>query len=180
MLSILTPAFNESANLEALHARLTQTMAQLGRGVGVADRRRPLARRHVRGDPASGARWIRTCAASGSPATRGSHVAITCGLHHVRGDAAVMMASDLQDPPETLGALLQKWRERRAGRLGDAARAARRPDARRVCRDLLLDHAERRRHEGDAGARRRLLPRRPRGRSTRSAAATSSTSACLR
>jgi dolichol-phosphate mannosyltransferase len=37
-------------------------------------------------------------------------VAITCGLHHVRGDAAVMMASDLQDPPETLGALLQKWR----------------------------------------------------------------------
>ena len=41
---------------------------------------------------------------------RGSHVAITCGLHHVRGDAAVMMASDLQDPPETLGALLQKWR----------------------------------------------------------------------
>jgi len=37
-------------------------------------------------------------------------VAITCGLHHVRGDAAVMMASDLQDPPETLGALFQKWR----------------------------------------------------------------------
>jgi dolichol-phosphate mannosyltransferase len=38
-------------------------------------------------------------------------VAITCGLQHVRGDAAVMMASDLQDPPETLGALLQKWRD---------------------------------------------------------------------
>ena len=30
MISILTPAFNESVNLEALHARLTQTMAQLG------------------------------------------------------------------------------------------------------------------------------------------------------
>jgi dolichol-phosphate mannosyltransferase len=42
---------------------------------------------------------------------RGSHIAITCGLHHVRGDAAVMMASDLQDPPETLGLLFQKWRE---------------------------------------------------------------------
>ena len=39
MISILTPAFNESANLEALHARLTQTMAQLGGGLGVADRR---------------------------------------------------------------------------------------------------------------------------------------------
>jgi len=30
MLSILTPAFNEEANLEALHARLVATMAQVG------------------------------------------------------------------------------------------------------------------------------------------------------
>jgi dolichol-phosphate mannosyltransferase len=41
----------------------------------------------------------------------GSHVAITCGLHHVRGDAAVMMAADLQDPPETLPAMLDQWRQ---------------------------------------------------------------------
>jgi dolichol-phosphate mannosyltransferase len=40
----------------------------------------------------------------------GSHVAITCGLHHVRGDAAVMMAADLQDPPETLGTMLASWK----------------------------------------------------------------------
>ena len=40
----------------------------------------------------------------------GSHVAITCGLHHVDGDAAVMMAADLQDPPETLTAMLDAWR----------------------------------------------------------------------
>jgi dolichol-phosphate mannosyltransferase len=37
-------------------------------------------------------------------------VAITCGLHLVRGDAAVMMAADLQDPPETLGAMLERWK----------------------------------------------------------------------
>ena len=30
MLSILTPAFNESVNLEQLHARITQTMTALG------------------------------------------------------------------------------------------------------------------------------------------------------
>src|SRR5258706_14061744 len=41
----------------------------------------------------------------------GSHVAITCGLHHVDGDAAVMMAADLQDPPETLTARLDKGRQ---------------------------------------------------------------------
>ncbi len=109
MLSILTPAFNESTNLEALHARLTQTMVQLGEEwewLLIDDhsgddtfsviQRLALADPHVRG--------IRLAR------NRGSHVAITCGLHHVRGDAAVMMASDLQDPPETLDALLQKWR----------------------------------------------------------------------
>jgi len=109
MISILTPAFNESVNLEALHARLTQTMAQLGEewewlivddhsrdDTFAVIQRLALMDSHVRG--------IRLAR------NRGSHVAITCGLHQVRGDAAVMMASDLQDPPETLGALLQKWR----------------------------------------------------------------------
>ena len=109
MISILTPAFNESVNLENLHARLTQTMAQLGEewewliiddhsrdDTFAVVQRLALTDSHVRG-----VRLARN---------RGSHVAITCGLHHVRGDAAVMMASDLQDPPETLGALLQKWR----------------------------------------------------------------------
>lgn len=109
MLSILTPAFNESVNLEALHARLVPTMAQIGEEwewLIVDDHSRDdtfsvierlaLMDRHVRG--------IRLARNSGS------HVAITCGLHHVSGDAAVMMASDLQDPPETLGALLEKWR----------------------------------------------------------------------
>lgn len=109
MISILTPAFNESTNLEALHARLAQTMAQLGEEwewLIVDDHSRDdtfdvIQRLAVVDSRVRGVRLARN---------RGSHVAITCGLHHVRGDAAVMMASDLQDPPETLGALLQKWR----------------------------------------------------------------------
>ncbi len=39
----------------------------------------------------------------------GSHTAITCGLHHAAGDCAVVLAADLQDPPETLPALLDQW-----------------------------------------------------------------------
>jgi polyisoprenyl-phosphate glycosyltransferase len=109
MISILTPAFNESVNLETLHARLTQTMAQLGEEwewLLIDDHSRDdtfaVVQRLALMDPhVRGIRLARN---------RGSHVAITCGLHHVRGDAAVMMASDLQDPPETLRALLQKWR----------------------------------------------------------------------
>jgi dolichol-phosphate mannosyltransferase len=37
-------------------------------------------------------------------------VAIACGLRLTSGDAVVMMASYLQDPPETIGAMLERWR----------------------------------------------------------------------
>ena len=50
MISILTPAFNESANLEAVRASRAAAMTTAGRGLGVADRGRPLARRHLRRD----------------------------------------------------------------------------------------------------------------------------------
>ena len=109
MISILTPAFNEEENLDALYARLSQAMAALAvdwEWLLIDDHSRDdtfaMIQRLAAADPR--VRGIRLARNSGS------HVAITCGLHHVRGDAAVMMASDLQDPPETLGALLQKWR----------------------------------------------------------------------
>jgi polyisoprenyl-phosphate glycosyltransferase len=129
MLSILTPAFNESVNLERLHARITRTMASLGgdwEWLIVDDHSRDdtfdIVQRLAAADPhVRGVRLARNS---------GSHIAITCGLHHVRGEAAVMMASDLQDPPETLGALLEKWRHgaqvvwaTRRQRPGDAAHA---------------------------------------------------------
>src|SRR6202012_5545094 len=41
----------------------------------------------------------------------GSHVAIAAGLDHVSGDLAIILASDLQDPPETIPDLLARWRE---------------------------------------------------------------------
>src|SRR5215471_15034235 len=36
----------------------------------------------------------------------GSHIAIACGLDNARGACAVVMAADLQDPPETIPQLL--------------------------------------------------------------------------
>jgi len=109
MLSILTPAFNESSSLEALHARIVETMASLKvewEWLIIDDHSRDgtfavierLAATDLR------VRGIRLARNSGS------HVAIACGLHHVRGAAAVMMAADLQDPPETLGAMLERHR----------------------------------------------------------------------
>jgi polyisoprenyl-phosphate glycosyltransferase len=40
----------------------------------------------------------------------GSHVAIACGLEFSRGDAAVALAADLQDPPELVLNLVEKWK----------------------------------------------------------------------
>jgi dolichol-phosphate mannosyltransferase len=38
-------------------------------------------------------------------------VAITCGLHQARGEAAALVVSDLQDPPELLTQMLGRWRQ---------------------------------------------------------------------
>jgi dolichol-phosphate mannosyltransferase len=40
----------------------------------------------------------------------GSHLAIICALQHVSGDAAVLLAADLQDPPEFIAPMVERWR----------------------------------------------------------------------
>ncbi len=41
----------------------------------------------------------------------GHQIAITAGLDHADGDAAIIMDADLQDPPEVIPELLAKWRD---------------------------------------------------------------------
>jgi dolichol-phosphate mannosyltransferase len=41
----------------------------------------------------------------------GHQTAVSAGLFHATGDAAVVMDADLQDPPEAIVPLLAKWRE---------------------------------------------------------------------
>lgn len=41
----------------------------------------------------------------------GHQIAITAGLDHAIGDAVIIMDADLQDPPEVIPELLEKWRE---------------------------------------------------------------------
>ena len=36
---------------------------------------------------------------------------LTAGLHYARGDAAVLMTADLQDPPELISEFIRKWEE---------------------------------------------------------------------
>ena len=41
----------------------------------------------------------------------GKEIALTAGLDHARGDAAVILDSDLQHPPELIPELIKHWRE---------------------------------------------------------------------
>src|SRR3954449_10034604 len=41
----------------------------------------------------------------------GHQPALTAGLEHARGDAVVMLDGDLQDPPEVIPQMLERWRE---------------------------------------------------------------------
>jgi glycosyltransferase involved in cell wall biosynthesis len=110
MLSVITPAFNEASNLEALHARLVRFFERAGgdwEWIIVDDHSRDetfsvIERLSLVDGRVRGLRLARNS---------GSHVAITCGLHHAQGDAAVMLAADLQDPPETLESMIAVWRQ---------------------------------------------------------------------
>lgn len=108
-LSIVTPAFNEARSIPALHARLTAVMSGLDAAwewVVVDDHSpdgtwavlRELAAREPR------LKAVRLARNSGA------HTALACGLQQARGACAVVLAGDLQDPPETIPALLEKWR----------------------------------------------------------------------
>lgn len=110
MISIITPAFNESTNLERLHVRLVGALAALQlewEWLIVDDHSRDdtfeIVQRLAADDPR--VRGLRLARNSGS------HTAIICGLHHAGGDAAVLMAADLQDPPEMITELVARWRD---------------------------------------------------------------------
>lgn len=106
----MTPAFNEEANLAAVYDRLAPAVARLGddwEWIVVDDHSRDETFRAIERVAAvdTRVRGIRLARNSGS------HVAITCGLHCARGDAAIVLAADLQDPPELVEPLVARWRE---------------------------------------------------------------------
>ena len=108
LISILTPAFNERANLPALHDRLAAVMAaQQAEWEWIivddhsADDTFAVIERLAAANPR--VRGVRLARNSGS------HVAITCALHHAAGDAAALIAADQEDPPEVLARMIERW-----------------------------------------------------------------------
>jgi dolichol-phosphate mannosyltransferase len=109
-LSVVVPFFNEEENVGELYRRLTETLN--GRNIpyilyfindgsrdGTLDRLRGLA---------AADRRVRVLSFSRN---FGHQISISAGLAHADGDAAVVMDSDLQDPPEVIPELLARWSE---------------------------------------------------------------------
>lgn len=110
MVSIVTPAFDEAANLPLLYERLSAVLQEARlewEWVIVDDHSRDatfavvsaLAARDPR---VRGLRFARNF---------GAHAALACGLHQARGACVVALAADLQDPPEVIPELLARWRD---------------------------------------------------------------------
>ncbi len=108
LLSVITPAYNETKNLPALYERLSQACAAADvdwEWIIVddhsADDTFSTMSELAQQDPRiQGIRFARNF---------GAHTAIMCGMQHAAGDCAVIMAADLQDPPETIPDLVAEW-----------------------------------------------------------------------
>jgi glycosyltransferase involved in cell wall biosynthesis len=125
--SIVVPVFNEQAVLPVLLRRLDLMMADLD-GVsetifvddGSSDCSAIVLRAKAKEDPRY--RFI------GLSRNFGHQAAITAGMDAASGDAVIVMDADLQDPPEVVGQMIEKWKEgyevvygRRVSREGDSA-----------------------------------------------------------
>lgn len=109
-LSIVSPAHNEEHNLPIMYQRLAAELdAQSGlewEWVVVDDHSTDATFSVLEGLSAQNPR-VRALRFSRN---FGSHKAILCGLGEARGDCSVVLASDLQDPPDLIPRLVEQWR----------------------------------------------------------------------
>ena len=108
--SIIAPIFNELENLPILYQRITDVMNKAsepweliliddGSSDGSSELIKELASKDARVRPVIFARNF------------GHQIAVTAGLDYSRGKAVTIIDADMQDPPEVILDLIQKWRE---------------------------------------------------------------------
>ncbi len=108
--SLVVPIYNEETSIAELYRRLSAVMDELGEPVelilvndGSRDRTLSLLRDLHEKDP-------RVCYLS-LARNFGHQIAVTAGLNFVRGQAIIVLDADLQDPPELIPVLVEKWKE---------------------------------------------------------------------
>ncbi|MCS7261640.1 MAG: glycosyltransferase family 2 protein, partial [Anaerolineae bacterium] len=108
--SIVAPCYNEEEVLDELYKRVSAVMDSLGEpwelvlvNDGSQDRTPEIMRElHQRDPRVKVVDFARNF---------GHQIAVTAGLDFARGDAVVIIDADLQDPPQVILDMVQKWKE---------------------------------------------------------------------
>ncbi|MEO7368177.1 MAG: glycosyltransferase family 2 protein [Gemmatimonadaceae bacterium] len=110
VLSVVVPILNEEDVIEPLHSRLLQVLGPPGFDFeiifvndGSKDRSAEMLDSICRSDPRFKAIHFSR--------NFGHQPAVTAGLHAARGQCAVVIDADLQDPPELILEMMKLWRE---------------------------------------------------------------------
>lgn len=111
VVSVVVPCFNEQDVLPLTHRRLIETLAAI----------EPLGVEIVYVDDGSSDATgsVLSGLAAADPRVRvvrfsrnfGHQIAITAGIAHASGDAIVVIDADLQDPPELIVEMVDRWRK---------------------------------------------------------------------
>lgn len=108
--SLIIPIYNEEATIAELYRRVSAVMNQLDAPAelvlvndGSRDRSLHLIRELHQQD-------LRVCYLS-LARNFGHQIAVTAGLNFVRGQVVVILDADLQDPPELIPEMIEKWQQ---------------------------------------------------------------------
>lgn len=110
-LSIVVPCYNEEAVIRETHRRLMATIDALegpdSELIYIDDGSRDATPEILR-ELAAGSPRVRVLSLSRN---FGHQIAISAGLEHATGNAIVTIDADLQDPPEVIPQMLERWRD---------------------------------------------------------------------
>ena len=110
MYSIIVPVYNEELVITETHKRLTKVMKGIPEGYeliyvndGSRDKTAEIIRKIIADD-----KQVRLLDFSRN---FGHQTAITAGMENATGDAIIIIDADLQDPPEVMLQMIDKWKE---------------------------------------------------------------------
>jgi len=110
IISIIAPIYNEAGSIPELYRRVSDVMQSAGESwefILVDDGSQDASIEMIRDLAAKDAHVRPVIFARNF----GHQIAVTAGLDYSRGQAIVIIDSDLQDPPEVILELIAKWRE---------------------------------------------------------------------
>lgn len=112
LISLVIPCFNEREGLPTLLARLDRVVVELQKRIQVevilVDDHSTDGSNFAIKELCNERKYLRFIRLSRNS---GSQVAVIAGMKYAKGDAAVFLAADLQDPPELIAEMITKWEE---------------------------------------------------------------------